>query len=170
MLSDAIHELIHIYSWYVMRFKKLDIFARAHVFICAWFFLLRKWPVMYIREWRHKWQFSRYLTRKPNPKRKCKFLSKFYVRVRQFRENVTLDLFARVEVSLVFSEASYTIKTKINHFINKYMAICWITNTITLYNMPAHFIVLYLHTHNRFRKGDILTSVSFHAVSQIYGC
>ena len=36
--------------------------------------------------------------------------------------------------------------------------------------MPAHFIALYLYTHNRFRKGDILSSVSFHAVSHIYGC
>ena len=49
------------------------------------------------------------------------------------------------------------------------MAICWITNTITLYNTPAHSIALYLYTHNRFRKGDILTSISFQAVSQICG-
>ena len=90
--------------------------------------------------------------------------------MRQLLENVTLDIFARVKVSLIFSETSYTIKTKINYFINEYMAICWITNTITLYNIPAHFIDLYLYTHNRFRKGDILPSVSFHAMSQIYGC
>ena len=48
----------------------------------------------------------------------CQFLIKFYVRVRQFRENVTLDIFARVKVSVVFSETSHTIKTKINYFIN----------------------------------------------------
>ena len=58
------------------------------------------------------------LNTKPNLKRKCQFLIKFYIRVRQFRENVTLDIFARVKVSLVFSETSYTIKTKLNHFIN----------------------------------------------------
>ena len=83
---------------------------------------------------------------------------------------MTLDIFARVRISLVFSETSWTIKIKINHFINQFMAICWITNTITLYNIPAHFIALYLYTHDRFRKGDILTSVAFHAVSQIYEC
>ena len=49
------------------------------------------------------------------------------------------------------------------------MAICWITNTITLYDIPAHFVALYLYTHNRFQKGDIQTSVSFHTVPQIYG-
>ena len=70
-------------------------------------------------------------TRKPNLKRKCQILVKFYVRVRQFRENMTLEIFARVQVSSVFSETSYTIKTKINHFVYEYMAICWITNTIT---------------------------------------
>ena len=51
-------------------------------------------------------------------KRKRQILIKFYVRVRQFCENVTLDIFARVKVSVVFSETSHTIKTKINHFIN----------------------------------------------------
>ena len=50
--------------------------------------------------------------------RKCQLLIKFYARVRQFRENVTLDIFARVKVSLVFSETIYTIKTKIKNFIN----------------------------------------------------
>ena len=79
---------------------------------------------------------------------------------------MTLDIFARVQVSLVFSKTSYTIKTKINHFIKEYMAICWVTNTITLYNIPVHFIALYSYTHNRFRKRDILTSVASHAVSQ----
>ena len=83
---------------------------------------------------------------------------------------MTLDIFARVKVSVVFSETSHTIKTKINHFINLYMTICWITNIIALYNIPAHFIDLYLYTHDRFRKEDILTSVSFHAVSQICRC
>ena len=64
----------------------------------------------------------------------------------------------------------YTIKTNINHFINKFVAICWTANTITLYNKPLHFIALYSYTHNIFRKGDIWTSISFHAVCQIYGC
>ena len=31
---------------------------------------------------------------------------------------MTLDIFARVKVSVVFSETSHTIKTKINHFIS----------------------------------------------------
>ena len=51
-------------------------------------------------------------------KRKCQFLIKFYIRVRQFRENVMLDIFARVKVSLVFSETSYTIKIKLNYLLN----------------------------------------------------
>ena len=82
---------------------------------------------------------------------------------------MTSDIFARACLFHVFSKSGSTINTNFKHYFQFFfLAICCITNTITLSNMHIRFIALNLGTPDRFQKRDILLSSCCHAVLQTF--